>query len=255
MTNVSKIWGAAAVGVAAISLAACGGGGSSHTATPLADTTPSSSPNGPSIVVAGTGNAQGTPDTATVTMGVETHNQSAQTAMNDNNTEADLLIQALEGKGVAKKDIQTSDLSVSPDYDKDGHITGYGVDDTVTVTIHSIPNAGSIIDAAAAKVGNDIRMQSVTFSIENPSAQLAEARAAAVKDAKAQAEQLAAAAGVTLGSIRTIDDTGTEVPQPYSFYGHQAFDALNTAGSAAPTPVEPGQEQLSANVNVVYNIG
>jgi uncharacterized protein YggE len=255
MTNLTKFLAVVATGIATITLAACGGGGgASHTAQALADTTSGSTPNGPSIVVAGTGNAQGTPDTAVVTMGVETHNQSAQTAMSDNNSEAKTLIDTLEAKGIDKKDIQTSDLSVSPDYDKDGHISGYGVSNTVTVTIHSIPDAGSIIDAAASKVGNDIRMQSVTFSIENPSAQLAQARAAAVKDAKAQAEQLAAAAGVTLGSIRTIDDTGTNLPQPLSFYGDAVHGALANA-AAVPTPVEPGQEQLTANVNIVYDIG
>ena len=204
---------------------------------------------GATISVSGHGVVQGTPDTATVTIGVETHDVSAQAAMQKNSAEAQSLIDELKAKGVAAKDIQTSDLLVNPDLDLHGHITGYGVANTVTVKIHDIANAGKIIDAAAAKVGNDIRLQGVSFSIEDPSKQLAEARANAVKDALAQGGQLAKAAGVGLGSIKTISTVDSAVPQP------ESFDAAGAMGALHAVPIEQGQQELSVDVNVVFNLG
>jgi uncharacterized protein YggE len=205
---------------------------------------------GATISVSGHGTVQGTPDTATVTIGVETHDVSAQAAMQKNNDEAQALIDELKAKGVAAKDIQTSDLSVNPDYDNHGHITGYGVSNTVTAKFHDIANAGKIIDAAAAKVGNDIRLQGVSFSIEDPSKQLADARANAVKDALAQGKQLADAAGVGLGSIKTISTVNSDVPEPVTY--NTTFAASSALHS---TPIEQGQQQLSVDVSVVFNLG
>jgi len=122
----------------------------------------------------------------------------------------------------------------------------------VTVTMHDLKNAGSIIDAAAAAVGNDVRLQDVTLSISNTSPLLAQARAAAVKDALAQGQQLAAAAGVKLGAIRTIDDTGNDLSTPQRFQGIAADGALKSA--AVPTPVQSGSQQLSVDVNVKFDI-
>ena len=237
---------------AMVGLAACGGGSSKAdpprvqvVAAPAAATSP-----GPTISVAGHGTVQGTPDTATVTMGVATNGPSAQGALQQNNNEATALIAALKAKGVADKDLQTTNLSISPNWDSHGHITGYGVSNTVTVTLHDIKTAGAIIDDAAAKVGNDVQLQGVTLSIANTNPLIAEARTKAVKDALTQAGQLAAAANVKLGAIRTIDDTGTTAPQP-QYYTKQALDAV---GAGATTPVEVGSQQLAFDVNVVFAI-
>ena len=159
-----------------------------------------------------------------MTLGVQTSNGSAQAALQQNNVEATALIAALKAKGVADADIQTSDMSISPNWDNHGNITGYGVSNTVTVTLHDINTAGAIIDDAASKVGNDVRFQGVALSIDNKNPLLAQARAAAVKDALAQAQQLATAAGVKLGAVRTIDDTATTSPQPLYYSNKQALD-------------------------------
>jgi hypothetical protein len=170
--------------------------------------------------------------------------------MSRNAQEATALISTLKSKGVAERDIQTTDLSVNPNFDNKGHITGYNVSNTVTVTMHDIKTAGSIIDAAAAAVGNDVRLENVALSISNTSPLLAQARAAAVKDALAQGQQLADAAGVKLGAIRTIDDTGGQIPQPQMFAGAVGDGALR----AAATPVQPGSQELSVDVNVKFAI-
>jgi len=184
----------------------------------------------------------------TVTMGVQTTNPSAQAALQDNNARANALIAALKAQGVAAKDIQTVDLNVSPNFDKNFHITGYSASNTVSAKLRNLAKAGEVIDAAALTVGQDIRLQGVSFSIDNTSALVAKARADAIKDAIAQAKQLSAAAGVKLGAIRTIDDTGTLLPQP------QAFASSNQSFDAAAIPVEPGSQQLSVDVEVIFAI-
>jgi uncharacterized protein YggE len=245
----------AAVTAAAIALAGCGSTSHNANATQsarLAVAADPASTNTSVINVAGTGQVSGTPDTATVTMGVSTNDPSAQNAMNKNAEEATALINTLKGKGVAEKDIQTTDLTVNPNFDNKGNITGYNVSNTVTVTMHDLKNAGSIIDAAAAAVGNDVRLENVALSISNTSPLLAQARAAAVKDAMAQGQQLATAAGVKLGAILTIDDTGTEQPTALQFSGVAADGALKAA--SVPTPVQSGSQQLSVNVTVKFDI-
>jgi uncharacterized protein YggE len=240
---------AALTAVAVVGVAACGGGSSRGAAPSARLTAQTATDNNPAqIRVAGEGKVEGTPDTMTVAMGVTTSDPSAQNALNRNSSEAAQLIAALTDHGVAKKDIQTTDLSVTPNWDRDGHVTGYQASNTVTATLHGLDNAGSVIDAAAATVGNDIRLQSINLSIANTSDLMAKARADAVKDAMTQAHQLAAAGGVQLGPIRTIDDTGSESAD----YTTNTFAGAKQA--LAATPIEAGQQQLTFDVVVVYDI-
>jgi uncharacterized protein len=236
-----------AIGSGAI-LTGCGSDNAKPTSNAALAAATSTATNGPTINVAGHGEVDGTPDVMTVTMGVQTADPSAQAALQRNSERAAALITSLKAHGVAAKDIQTIDLNVSPTFDDHFHVTGYSASNTVTAKLRNIAKAGSVIDAAALSAGEDVRLQGVTFSIDNTSGLVAKARADAVKDAVAQAKQLAAAAGVTLGPIRTIDDTGTTLPQPY----YQSMsDSVALSGSV---PVEPGSQQLSVDVKVVFDI-
>jgi uncharacterized protein YggE len=226
-------------------------GDSSKTTAPVrltAATTPAVTP-GPTINVAGHGQVEGTPDVMTVTMGVQTTDPSAQAALQRNNDRANALINALKAHGVAAKDIQTVDLNVSPNFDKNFHVTGYSASNTVSAKLRDLSKAGSVIDAAALTAGEDVRLQGVSFSIDNTSALVAKARADAIKDALAQGKQLAAASGVKLGAIRTIDDTGTLLPEQRTF----ASGSLSPQANAA-VPISPGSQQLSVDVTVVFDI-
>jgi len=245
------IAGVAAVGVGALGVAGCGGGSSkaSKPAT-LTAASPAAVTPGPTINVAGHGEVEGTPDVMTVTMGVQTIDPSAQAALEHNNQRASALIASLESQGVAAKDIQTIDLNVSPNFDKYFHVTGYSASNTVSAKLRDLTKAGKVIDVAALTVGPDVRFQGVTFSIDNTSALVAKARADAIKDALAQGRQLSAAAGVKLGAIRTIDDTGTTLPQPQFFAGRAAANQPD----ATAVPLEPGSQQLSVDVTVVFDI-
>ncbi len=240
----------AGVVIAAVGVAGCSSGSSKTTAPAGLVAATSGVTPGPTINVAGHGEVEGTPDVMTVTMGVQTTDPSAQAALQRNNQHANALIAALKAQGVAAKDIQTVDLNVSPNFDKNFHVTGYSASNTVSAKLRDLSKAGEVIDAAALTAGEDVRLQGVTFSIDNTSGLVAKARADAIKDALAQGKQLAGAAGVTLGPIRTIDDTGTLLPQSQSL--HITSGALRDA--AASVPVEPGSQQLSVDVTVVFDI-
>ena len=254
MSGLTKAAIVAAAAIVVTGVAGCSSGsnaGAKTSAAPVqltaATTGAGTTTAGPTIDVAGHGEVSGTPDVMTVTLGVQTTDPSAQAALQRNNDRAAQLIAALKARGVADKDIQTIDLNVSPNFDKDYKVTGYSASNTVSAKLRDLSKAGEVIDAAALTVGPDVRLQGVTFSIDNTSALVAKARADAVKDALAQGGQLAAAAGVKLGAIRTIDDTGTQLPQP------EYYDKASS-GSAAGVPISPGTQQLSVDVTVVFDI-
>jgi uncharacterized protein YggE len=241
--------------LAALGAAGCSSGSSKAntarlTAAAAAAGSPAAVTPGPTINVAGHGEVSGTPDVMTVTMGVQTTDPSAQAALQRNNERANALITSLKSQGVAAKDIQTIDLNVSPNFDKNFHVTGYSASNTVTAKLRDLSKAGKVIDVAALTAGEDVRFQGVTFSIDNTSALVAKARADAIKDALAQGKQLSGAAGVKLGAIRTIDDTGTQLPQPQFFSGRTATSSVQDAA----VPLEPGSQQLSVDVTVVFDI-
>src|SRR6266508_331407 len=123
------------------------------------------------ITTQATGRAKATPDTLTVTLGVQTRDASAQAALTANNEKTTALLNKLKGSGVAAKDLQTVDLSIQPNYTKSGEqITGYQVTNAVRATFHDLKNAGSVIDAAAATVGNAVRIQQMGFSVSDDTA-------------------------------------------------------------------------------------
>jgi uncharacterized protein YggE len=243
---------AAVAAVAALALAGCAK--SEPKAAGAAPAANVSTDNGrPSIAARGVGLVKGTPDTLRVVLGVETRSPSAKDALAANNDKANALISTLKDKGVQAKDIQTSQLSINPTYDDKGQrITGYQVNNQVTATLHDIAAAGGLIDAAAGAVGDAVRVQSMGFSIDDDSALKAEARTQAVHLAQLQAEQMAKAAGVKLGGIRLISEVPENSAVPV--YDRYAGAPQKAAAGAAPAPVEPGQQELSLTVDVVWDI-
>jgi uncharacterized protein len=202
------------------------------------------------IATRGVGKVNGTPDTLTIMIGVSTHDANAKAALDANNSKAAALIDLLRRNGVAAKDLQTSQLSINPTYDdKSSTITGYQVDDVLQATLRDLSRAGQLLDAAAGSAGNAVRVQQLAFSVGDDSALRAQARAQAVTRAKAQAAQLAAAAGVTLGRIRSI----TEKVDAGSPVNHD-MQAAATAASASSVPLQAGQQELTISVDVVYDL-
>ncbi|MBW0136059.1 SIMPL domain-containing protein [Pseudonocardia abyssalis] len=202
----------------------------------------------PGISARGVGTVSGTPDTLTVVLGVATNAPAAAAALEDNNTRSAALIEVLRGSGVAEEDLRTSGLSIYPNYSPDGTVTGYEVSNEVTATLRDLGGAGALIDAAAQAAGDAVRVQEISFSIDDDSEQRAAARADAVRRAEAQVEQMAEAAGVSPGGLLSITEIPTgNAPQPY------AADAL--ARQEAAVPLLPGSQDVSVVVEVVRAVG
>lgn len=221
---------------AVIALAGC-----ASTAPPIgAGQTP------PGLTARGLGVVTGAPDLVTLVLGVQTQGPSAKGALDANSGSATALIETLKSRGVPAADLQTSGLSVNPTYGPTGRITGYEVTNQVTAKLRDIGAAGGIIDAAAGAAGDGIRVQQLSFSIDDDSALRAQARAEAVRLAQAQATQLAEAAGVNLSRIQSIVEVPVGSPGPLYRNVPQA--------DAASVPVEPGTQELSVTVEIAYAI-
>ncbi|MFN8028316.1 MAG: SIMPL domain-containing protein [Acidimicrobiia bacterium] len=199
------------------------------------------------ITVVGVGKVKGTPDVADLSIGVEAHANTAVEALQTVSDRAQKVIDVLHDAGVDDADIQTNGLTVGPTYDDQNHIDGYQASNSVVARIRDLSKAGQIVDAAAAKAGDNLRVDGITFSIDDDSDLLAQARVKAIKRARAQAGQLADAAGVSVGDVLTIDEQTQYSPLPY-------YSAADAAGSSA-SPVSPGTETLSVTATVVFAIG
>jgi uncharacterized protein len=201
------------------------------------------------VTVTADGTASGTPDTAIVQLGVRTRAESANEALDLANQKATDLLAALDFGGVEKEDITTTNVFVYPQYGNDGRqITGYEAGNTVSVKIRDIENAGTIIDATAGVVGDEIVLEGVSFTIDDTGALREAAREDALTNARTQAEQLASASDLSLGDIVSIVEGS--VPQI------PVFRAEATAADAAAgsVPLEPGQQELNLAVTVVYEL-
>ncbi|MBI3739164.1 MAG: SIMPL domain-containing protein [Chloroflexi bacterium] len=229
--------------LAAIALSACG------------PTTIVANPAPPqrNMVVTGTGTVTLTPDIAYINIGVHTEKDTAADAVAENNAQTQQVIDALKSAGVDTKDIQTTNFSIwpNPQYDPQTNQkigTTYVVDNTVYVKIHKIDQLGDLLDATVKAGANSIN--SIQFDVADKTDALKQARDAAVKDAKTQAQELATAAGVSLGDVQNISFY-SNIPTPYT-------DAYGKGGggmaAAASVPVTPGQMTLTVTVTIMYEI-
>ncbi|MGH9291352.1 MAG: SIMPL domain-containing protein, partial [Acidimicrobiales bacterium] len=203
---------------------------------------------GATITVTGSGSVQGTPDTVSFSIGVQSTALTANGALVDNNTRTADLEATLERSGVTKTGMQTSDLNIWPNYDNHGNLTGFSVDDTLNVTMHDLTKAGGAIEAGAQAVGNGIQLNGVSFSISNQSALLAAARAKAMKNAATEAAQVAGGAGLALGGVKKVtDQENSAAPVVYG-----PNQAVGFAASSARVPIEAGRQPVSVQVTVIY---
>ena len=202
------------------------------------------------LTVNGTGEVRAVPDQAQLSTGVLTQAATAAAALAANSRAMNAVFDTLKRAGIAEKNIQTSNFSVSPQYGSarpNGapHITGYQVSNTVTVMVDKLDKVGPALDALVAAGSNQI--DGPSFSIADPKPLLAKAREEAVKDATARAQTLAAASGVTLGPIVSISEGGGYSP-PQPMY------RMAMTAAAPPPPVAGGEESVSASVSITWDI-
>jgi uncharacterized protein YggE len=205
----------------------------------------------PSITVTGSGRVQAPPDVANVSAGVVTEAAQAGDAVRANAAAMQKVIAALDAAGIERKFVQTSRFDVSPVYSdavapRPGRmpaITGYRAANQVTVEVRGVDRVGGVIDALVAAGANELG--GVSFGVVEPAPLLDVARKQAIADARRRAEVFAKEAGVALGRVLRIDETGG-APGP----GPVAY----RMEAAAPTPMAPGQVDLEANVSVTWSL-
>lgn len=209
----------------------------------------------PAISVTGEAHISVPPDLASVDAGVATDAKTAREASQTNNTAMAKVLAALKAANVDAKDIQTSRLSLQPQYASSSAsrlpgpstIVGYRASNRVTVRIHDVSKVADIIDTLVGAGTNDIG--NVSFGASQASKLLDDAREKAVADARRKAEIYAKAAGVTLGAPLSISEEGA--PQPV-FQAKMMRAA--PMGVVAPTPIAQGEETLSVSVSVTWAI-
>jgi uncharacterized protein YggE len=200
------------------------------------------------MAMTGHGEVRGAPDMAQVTAGVTATAPTAAQALAANSSRMKGVFAALAKLGVAEKNIQTTNFFVSPQYTNGDNnasrrLTGYQVNNDVTVRLEDVGKLGGALDALVAAGANQIN--GVSFSIQNDAPLLEKARTQAIADARARAETYAKAAGVTLGPILSVSEGGGEAP-PRPMY--------RLAAMAAETRIAPGEQSVAADVSVVWEI-
>lgn len=220
-------------------------------ATPALAQSTADSQNLRTLSVSGVGKAFLTPDIAYVYIGVRSENRDAAKAVSANNAQASKVSDALKGFNIAPRDIQTTNFSIYPNqqFDANGKPSGltYVVDNTVFVTVRDLSKIGDLLNAVVGAGANSIN--SIQFDVADKTKALSDARKAAVADARAQAEELAQAAGVTLGPVQTINISSGGTPVPM----YQA-KAMDFASAEASVPIASGELVIQVNVSIVYQI-
>jgi len=196
------------------------------------------------ITVNASGTVETTPDEAALELGVETHAANAKDALAQNAERLRRVIDALRKAGVAKDDLETSNVSLWPQHTDDGtSVTGYQAQNTVSAEL-DVAEAGDAIDAAVAAGANVVGGPSL--SVGDRDALYRRALKDAVEAARAKAEAIAEAAGVKVGRVTAVvESAGYQEPGPMAY-------AMRAADSAVSTPIEPGKQAIEATVTVTF---
>ncbi len=193
------------------------------------------------VTVVGDSSVLVKPDVAWLNIGVETFGSMATDATQQNQDKTDQVMASLQNLGTADQDIQTVAYTISPEYSSEegqpGQVIGYRVTNTVRVTVRNLDQVGQVLDAVTQAAANNI--YGITFGMQDQAAPQAEARAKAVADAQARAEDLVRLAGYQLGYLLSISEDVRDSPAPL-------------ANTASVAPIQPGQLEVHSQVQVTY---
>ncbi|MBI1197483.1 MAG: DUF541 domain-containing protein [Phenylobacterium sp.] len=192
------------------------------------------------------------PDMATISLGVSTQAATAQEAMAANARQMSAVMASLQKAGIAGKDIQTSNLSLNPQYryqqDQAPELIGYQASNQVTVTVHDLKKLGAAVDATVAAGANQV--QGINFGLEDSTEAENAARLAAVKALAAKAELYAKATGHRVARLVTLSEGGTVSPRP-----PMPMVAFAAARMKEDTSVAPGELTVRVDVSGLYELG
>jgi len=200
-----------------------------------------------------TGEVTRVPDLAVISAGVVSRAATASAALRDTAAKMDRVLAALRRAGVESRDVQTTSVSLSPEYryprDQAPQLTGYTASNTVTVRFRDLDKTGKILDALVAEGANQINGPNLV--VDKPEAALDEARARAVAIGRARAEMYARALGLRLVRIVSVNETGgyyapPPPPAPVMMEARMA--------SAPATKIEAGEQKLQVNLAMVFEL-
>jgi len=192
------------------------------------------------------------PDLAIISAGVVTKAATAGSALQQAATRMQRVRAALKAAGVEDRDIQTSNISLNPEYryvnNQPPQLTGYSATNTVTVRFRDIANAGKILDALVKEGANQIN--GPTLTIDKPEAALDEARAQATAKGRARAELYARSMGMRVVRVVAVSESGSSypVPPPMPMY------ARAEAAQAADSKIDPGEQKLQVNLSMTFEL-
>jgi uncharacterized protein YggE len=222
------------------------------TAAPLAAA--AAEPPVPTLSVQAIGTVEAAPDTAVVTVGVMSQSKTAGPALTENNARMRKLMEDLRGAGIEARDLATSGFTIEPvvvypppaadGSQEPPRVTGYRVDNRVTVRIRDIGATGDLLDRVVRIGANQV--QGIAFTVEDDEALLAEARTRAMRAAEAKARTYAEAGGFTLRRLLLVKE---QVGGPIVFPNARMQEM-----SADSVPVAPGEQELSVTVEVNWEI-
>lgn len=214
---------------------------------------PHPEPQPRTLTVSAVGTVELEPEQGVVMLAVESEAQTAQAAADANAQRMTRLMAALRQAGVPERNIRTTSYELRPEYTREDRgaaaprITGYRAVNMVQVTVDEVPRIGPVIDAAIASGAN--RVTNIRFELRDPESAHLEASAAAVRNARRQAEAIAAAAGERLGPALSINTSGYSPSPPQPVYARAEM-----AMQDASTPIEGGTLTVMASVHIVYRL-
>lgn len=200
--------------------------------------------------VTGEGKVTVVPDIASVSVGIRSQGSTVKIAQDQINSVINKVSQAIKDLGVDKKDIQTTNYSIYPDYDYSGssqRIKGYNASTNLSIKVRDTDKVNSVIDTATSNGANEV--SGISFEVDDRAKAENEAREKAVAEAKKKAENASKIAGFRLGKIVNYSESFDDFPRPLP---------LRAAGAAEvedkPTQIEPGTTQVSVTVTLSYEI-
>ena len=215
------------------------------------------------IWVTGQGSLTLEPDLAVLNVGVETFAKTVSEARGEAARAMDAMINVLNGRGIQGRDIQTRFFNISPQYEfmevvQDGRRTGkqvlvgYRVNNSAAVKIRDLDAVGSVIDSIADAGGDAVRINGISFTVEEPEVHLTQLREMAVNDALAKADQFAFLTGVARGQLVFITESGGGVPIVNQDFARMVF--AEAAFAAPTTPVSGGELELRMSIQAAFTI-
>ncbi len=204
------------------------------------------------LSVTGSGKVTVVPDMATIQLGVQVERPTAKAARETAAAAMTKVVAAIRNLGIADKDIATANVSLGPTYDYPQNATpkvrGYQLQNTVTVTVRNLDQVGDVLDDGVAAGATTV--DGISFDVFDRAAAEAQAREAAVKDARAKADTLASGLGVRITGVSSVSE---QVSTPI-WYGRELAPMAAGSAADASTPVLPGSTDVTISVSVTFLI-